>query len=162
MQGMVERDPMTGLFSKIYANYLVNQIVSEKIQGISHALLVLDMDNFKQVNDKLGHLFGDAVILDVALTLKRIFLNTDILGHIGGDEFMVLIKISRMLTLSIQNAIHFEIYCDEVTLKTMKAFQFQRALELRFRRSMVQISRRCSLTPMLRCIKSSERIKILI
>ena len=92
MQGMVERDPMTGLFSKIYANYLVNQIVSEKIQGISHALLVLDMDNFKQVNDKLGHLIGDAVILDVALTLKRIFRNTDILGHIGGDELMILMK----------------------------------------------------------------------
>ena len=92
MQVMVERDLMTGLFSKIYANYLVNQIVSEKIQGISHALLVLDMDNFKQVNDKLGHLIGDAVILDVALTLKRIFRNTDILGHIGGDEFMVLMK----------------------------------------------------------------------
>ena len=90
MQGMVERDPMTGLYSKTHSNYLVNQTVSES--SALNALIVLDMDNFKQVNDKLGHLIGDAVILDVALSLKRLFRKTDILGHIGGDEFMVLMK----------------------------------------------------------------------
>ncbi len=50
------------------------------------------MDNFKSVNDKLGHLIGDAVIMDMAMNLKTTFRKTDILGHIGGDEFMVLMK----------------------------------------------------------------------
>lgn len=90
MRGMVERDPMTGLYSKTHSNYLVNKIVSD--ENLRNALFVIDMDNFKQVNDKLGHLIGDAVILDVALSLKRLFRKTDILGHIGGDEFMVLLR----------------------------------------------------------------------
>ena len=90
MQDIMERDPMTGLYSKTHSAYLVEQAVSSP--EASHALLVIDMDNFKQVNDKLGHLIGDAVILDVALNLKRLFRQADILGHIGGDEFMVLMK----------------------------------------------------------------------
>ena len=89
-RNIMEHDPMTGLYSKTHSAYLVEQAIST--QGTVHALLVIDMDNFKQVNDKLGHLIGDAVILDVALNLKQVFCQTDILGHIGGDEFMVLMK----------------------------------------------------------------------
>ena len=88
MKDLVERDAMTGLYSKMHTQYLVNQIASEG----NHALIALDMDNFKSVNDKLGHLIGDAVILDVALSLQKVFRKTDILGHIGGDEFLVLMK----------------------------------------------------------------------
>ena len=91
MKSMVERDPMTGLYSKTHSNYLVNQTVSDKTFSM-HALLVIDLDNFKQVNDKLGHLIGDAVIMDMAMNLKMVFRSTDILGHIGGDEFLVLMK----------------------------------------------------------------------
>ncbi len=91
LQDAVERDPMTGLYSKTHAAYLVEQELSRKIFA-AQALLVIDMDNFKQVNDKLGHLIGDAVILDVALNMKHLFRQTDILGHIGGDEFMVLMR----------------------------------------------------------------------
>jgi len=88
MKGMIERDAMTGLYSKMHTQYLVNQIAG----GGTHALIALDMDNFKSVNDKLGHLIGDAVILDVALSLQKVFRKSDILGHIGGDEFLVLMK----------------------------------------------------------------------
>ena len=88
MKNLAERDAMTGLYSKMHTQYLVNQIASEGM----HALIVLDMDNFKQVNDRLGHLIGDAVILDVALSLQKVFRKSDILGHIGGDEFLVLMK----------------------------------------------------------------------
>ncbi len=86
----IERDAMTGLYSKTHATYLVNQIISDKNK--MHALLVLDLDNFKSVNDKLGHLIGDAVIMDMAMNLKTTFRKCDILGHIGGDEFMVMMK----------------------------------------------------------------------
>ena len=89
LQTAVERDPMTGLYSKTHAAYLAGQMIANQTQN---ALLVIDMDNFKQVNDKLGHLIGDAVILDVALNLKQTFRQTDILGHIGGNEFMVLMR----------------------------------------------------------------------
>ena len=105
MRGMVERDPMTGLYSKTHSNYLVNKIISDA--STKNALLLIDMDNFKQVNDKLGHLIGDAVILDVALSLKRLFHKTDILGHIGGDEFMVLLR-------NIKSEESIEIKCNKL------------------------------------------------
>ncbi len=60
------------------------------IPGTVKALLVLDMDGFKKINDNLGHLFGDAVISDMALTLAEVFSDADILGRVGGDEFVVL------------------------------------------------------------------------
>lgn len=90
LKAIIERDPMTGLYSKTHAPYLVNQTLAD--QSKKNALLVIDLDNFKSVNDKLGHLIGDAVIMDMAMNLKTTFRKTDILGHIGGDEFMVLMK----------------------------------------------------------------------
>ena len=90
MRALVERDPMTGLYSKMHSKHLVEQTIADPEDV--HALLVIDLDNFKQVNDKLGHLIGDTVILDMAMNLKMLFRDTDILGHIGGDEFMVLMK----------------------------------------------------------------------
>ena len=90
IQKMVEHDPMTGLYSKTHTAYLITQEIS--VPESVHALLVIDLDNFKSVNDKLGHLIGDAVIVDMALNLKMVFRPTDILGHIGGDEFCVLMR----------------------------------------------------------------------
>ena len=90
LKEVMERDPMTGLYSKTHAPYLVNQIVADSSK--MNAVLVLDLDNFKSVNDKLGHLIGDAVIMDMAMNLRTTFRKTDILGHIGGDEFVVMMK----------------------------------------------------------------------
>lgn len=86
----LQHDAMTGLYAKTYAPKLVNQLLKTwGTRGRHHALLVLDLDHFKEVNDKLGHLIGDAVILDLALALKTNFRKQDVLGHIGGDEFVV-------------------------------------------------------------------------
>lgn len=96
----IERDPMTGLYSKTHAPYLVNQILLDKTK--MNALLVIDLDNFKNVNDRLGHLIGDAVIMDMAMNLKTTFRKCDILGHIGGDEFMVMMNDIKSPEIVIQ------------------------------------------------------------
>ncbi|MEG1894556.1 MAG: GGDEF domain-containing protein, partial [Clostridia bacterium] len=57
-----------------------------------HALMILDIDNFKGINDSLGHAFGDLVLIDIAAKLKTAFRDDDIVGRIGGDEFAVLMK----------------------------------------------------------------------
>ena len=86
-----ERDALTGLYNKGHARELIDEALA--VPGTTKALLVLDMDGFKKVNDNLGHLFGDAVISDMALSLAEVFSSdSDIIGRVGGDEFVVLIR----------------------------------------------------------------------
>ena len=100
LKNELEHDAMTGLYSKTHAQYLVNQVLNDNTK--MNALLAIDLDNFKNVNDKLGHLIGDAVIMDMAMNLKTTFRKYDILGHIGGDEFMVLMKDIKSSAMVIQ------------------------------------------------------------
>lgn len=59
------------------------------------ALFILDMDNFKKVNDLYGHQAGDKVLVDLAYILQSSFRSGDIVGRLGGDEFLVLMKAVR-------------------------------------------------------------------
>lgn len=90
LQRQAECDPMTGLYNKGQVRKLIDETL--RFPDTENALLVLDMDGFKQVNDQLGHLAGDAVISDMALSLQTVFRKTDIMGRIGGDEFVVLLR----------------------------------------------------------------------
>ena len=57
--------------------------------GVIDALVVIDCDNFKEINDTHGHLEGDMSLLEISESLRRSFRKTDIIGRIGGDEFCV-------------------------------------------------------------------------
>ncbi|MEG1985197.1 MAG: diguanylate cyclase [Oscillospiraceae bacterium] len=91
LENRVQTDPMTGLFNKIAMATLSNKVLSECPNGC-HALIVLDIDNFKGINDTLGHAFGDLVLIEVCSKLKTAFRNNDIVGRMGGDEFAVFMK----------------------------------------------------------------------
>ena len=56
---------------------------------------MVDVDNFKKINDTLGHAFGDEVLRNLGIRLKSMFRVTDIIGRIGGDEFLVFLKDVR-------------------------------------------------------------------
>lgn len=56
------------------------------------ALLVIDLDNFKYINDHFGHMFGDSILKKAAAEIKKLFRTKDIVARIGGDEFLVLMK----------------------------------------------------------------------
>lgn len=86
-----EKDPLTQLYNKMTTKSLIEECL-EKNPTSQHALLILDIDNFKTINDTRGHTVGDQIIVAFANELSRNFRESDILGRAGGDEFVVLLK----------------------------------------------------------------------
>jgi diguanylate cyclase (GGDEF)-like protein len=87
-------DPLTGLFNRNALEQrlaeLDGQPCGEK-EGLSHALLLCDLDHFKRVNDRLGHAAGDAVLKDVAYTMRAVLRAGDSIYRIGGEEILVVL-----------------------------------------------------------------------
>ncbi len=83
------KDPLTKLINKTYSAQLIREAMNRSGSG---ALFIIDIDNFKSVNDNMGHLFGDEVIVSVANGIKSAFRNQDVVGRIGGDEFIVFVE----------------------------------------------------------------------
>lgn len=85
-----QTDPLTGLLNRSSTRAYVNHWLSgPDSQG---ALLMLDLDRFKEINDLYGHQAGDSILLLVAGQLRAHFRQSDVIGRIGGDEFMILMK----------------------------------------------------------------------
>ena len=85
-----DTDLLTGLMIRNAAQ----QEVEGHLAGTSESgvLMLLDLDRFKSVNDRLGHQMGDKVLIDMAADLKKMFRNTDVLSRLGGDEFIIYMK----------------------------------------------------------------------
>lgn len=88
---MAQSDPLTGLLNKNATRDRIDQILKMRDEGQIHALLMADIDHFKNVNDNYGHAAGDRVIQKFAERLKNQFRSTDICGRVGGDEFIVFL-----------------------------------------------------------------------
>jgi diguanylate cyclase (GGDEF)-like protein len=89
------RDGLTGLYNRAY---LLNQIgvLAERstIKGIGMAVLMLDIDHFKQVNDRFGHVAGDLVLKQVAAVIREATRPEDLVARFGGEEFVVVLPFS--------------------------------------------------------------------
>jgi len=92
LQFMADHDPLTGLLNRRKFEAELDSHVSRvRRYGPAGALLVLDIDHFKHVNDTLGHNAGDELIVSIAGLLRRRLRESDILARLGGDEFAVLL-----------------------------------------------------------------------
>ena len=89
---LVDHDVLTGLANRRrFENDLQRHLERCRRHGPSGALLLLDLDNFKQVNDTLGHNAGDQLLITIAGLLRRSIRSTDIVARLGGDEFAILL-----------------------------------------------------------------------
>ena len=88
----VGKDSLTNLYNASTSRKLAEEYFAESCPDGQCALLIIDLDDFKKVNDQRGHMFGDAVLIQVARAIRKLFRAKDIVGRIGGDEFMVLMK----------------------------------------------------------------------
>lgn len=83
-------DPLTGLHNRRYAlAQLAGMAEAARLEGEGFAVMVVDLDRFKTVNDRWGHAAGDAVLVGVAHRLAANLRNGDLLARIGGEEFLV-------------------------------------------------------------------------
>jgi two-component system, cell cycle response regulator len=93
------RDPLTGLYNRRFAApRLTSVAVQAREEGSPFAVMVMDLDRFKQVNDLYGHAAGDQVLVEVARRLTANLRDTDVLARIGGEEFLAILPRSSMDT----------------------------------------------------------------
>jgi len=85
-----DTDLLTGLMNRTAAKEDIEDHLAETRE--TGVMLLLDLDKFKSVNDKLGHQMGDKVLVDVSADLKKMFRNSDVLSRLGGDEFIIYMK----------------------------------------------------------------------
>ncbi|MEM6381588.1 MAG: EAL domain-containing protein [Pseudomonadota bacterium] len=86
-------DPLTGLGNRALFTRELNDVMAEIIQaGGSAALLLLDLDHFKEVNDTLGHAAGDELLKQISVALREIVDERGFVARLGGDEFAVIIR----------------------------------------------------------------------
>ena len=99
----IELDPLTGLYNREAIEIKTNEIIQNFPEN-NHAIMILDIDNFKQVNDNFGHLYGDAFLCEISRKIKSKFRNDDLVARLGGDEYLVLMKNISNSELAIDKA----------------------------------------------------------
>ena len=87
-----QRDPLTSIYNRLAAQEMIEDYIEGMPEREWVALLILDIDNFKAVNDRLGHIKGDQVLIETADTIRKNFRETDIVGRLGGDEFIIFMR----------------------------------------------------------------------
>lgn len=92
LQERAEKDGLTGLYNSATVKMKIQEfLASSRVKDGIHLFVLMDLDNFKQINDTFGHQYGDQVLKEVADILRKKFRRDDILGRLGGDEFTALL-----------------------------------------------------------------------
>ncbi len=91
LENKADTDLLTGLNNKIATERKITEYMQNN-KNSQAMMVVLDVDNFKKINDTMGHGFGDEVLRNLGFRLASLFRTTDILGRLGGDEFVLLLK----------------------------------------------------------------------
>ena len=97
-------DNLSGLYNRSTCEELITKYLNKKELSLYSSFIIIDIDHFKQVNDKFGHQAGDTLLKDFSQLLKEIFSHKDIVGRLGGDEFIVFMKAIDKNNLHIINS----------------------------------------------------------
>jgi len=92
LRQQAETDPLTGLANRWLFQSRYREVVSDSLNyGFASALVLIDLDRFKELNDTFGHSAGDACLCEVARRLKQAFHNAGLVARLGGDEFALIL-----------------------------------------------------------------------
>lgn len=84
-----QKDSLTKLYNKETAVKIIQNRLEQMVESENFAMLIIDIDNFKQINDYYGHMFGDAVLAELAFRIKEVYEIGGVISRFGGDEFLV-------------------------------------------------------------------------
>lgn len=87
-----DRDELTGLYNKSAVRRKMEDYLQRRPKDESAVVYIIDVDNFKQINDGHGHMFGDTVLQAISAKLREVFRGQDLIARIGGDEFLVFVR----------------------------------------------------------------------
>ena len=105
LHSLVNHDPLTGLANRRLINELLEQSIHHAVRDETKiAVLFIDLDRFKNINDSLGHHVGDALLLEVAKRIKQCLRQCDVVGRLGGDEFIVILENLHTQAVAAQKA----------------------------------------------------------
>ncbi|MEM9452507.1 MAG: diguanylate cyclase [Cyanobacteria bacterium P01_E01_bin.6] len=96
-------DPLTKLYNRAYLDQVVRQELTRRDRQF--AILFIDLDRFKQINDELGHKIGDSVLIEVAGKISSCLRYEDLLFRLGGDEFVVLLRMDHEMVPMVADRI---------------------------------------------------------
>lgn len=113
-------DVLTGVLNKDTTEEETDQWLEDKRSSGSQVLMMLDIDNFKTINDVYGHAAGDEALRQVGALLRQVFREDDIIGRVGGDEFVVLMKNITEEETALNRAEDLCRRFREITLKELK------------------------------------------
>lgn len=86
----LSRQAYTDELTKLYNRFGMKRILS--LNECDYAMLFIDIDNFKEINDKYGHDYGDIILIEIANILKRNVFTSDFVVRLGGDEFIIFFR----------------------------------------------------------------------
>jgi diguanylate cyclase (GGDEF)-like protein len=121
-----KRDRLTGLYNKATCEDMIRAALHSARENETMAVMIIDTDRFKNINDTYGHTVGDKVLEQIGDVISDIFKGMDICGRFGGDEFLVLMKnvnnrddvvtLGKELSSFLKERIKNEVYAKDVSL----------------------------------------------
>ncbi|MDC0602587.1 GGDEF domain-containing protein [Aliiglaciecola sp.] len=112
LQMLSQQDHLSGLLNRRAIDQILERELSRSERFAHHlSLLMVDIDNFKHINDAFGHVFGDQIIVEIADAIKMHVRDVDYVGRIGGDEFLViLVETHHNDALQVADRMRNEVY----------------------------------------------------
>jgi len=122
LKNLASTDSLTSLYNRRYCIDISNQMIKQcKQDNTELSVMMLDLDNFKSVNDKYGHMGGDKVLIEVGATIKSLVDDLGIVCRYGGEEFVVVLpNISINKTLEIAKKLNKSIKNQKILFETYK------------------------------------------